>query len=102
MKTSFIDYFLYLLKNFRLTGSQNVLNFGMKSSKSRRFLGLCPRPRWGSLRRSPVPDALVVRGFLPSAIAASHLQSLFSPPNKNSRPVSPHPTPKSQHYTISF
>src|SRR6218665_1164138 len=28
---------------------------GMKRSKSRRFLGLRPRPRWGSLQRSPNP-----------------------------------------------
>src|SRR6218665_3325386 len=53
-------------------------------------LGLRPRPRWGSLRRSP--DPLVVRGFLPSAIAVSRLRRLIpiSPPNKNTRPISPH------------
>ena len=38
--------------------------FGMKCSKSRRFLGLCPRPRWGAY--VPPPDPLVVRGFLRS------------------------------------
>src|SRR6218665_3976254 len=49
----------------------------MKCSKSSRFLGLRPRPRWGSLRRPP--DPLVVRGFLPSAIAASRLWRLHYP-----------------------
>jgi len=36
----------------RLTGSQNVLHFGLKCSETRPFLGLRPRPHWGSLRRS--------------------------------------------------
>src|SRR6218665_1824223 len=73
MKMSLICYFFYLItKNLRFTRSQNVPNFGMKCSKSLRFLPLRPTPRWGSLQRSP--DPLVVRGLLPSAIAASRLQ----------------------------
>ena len=63
-----------LFKNVRLPGSQNVLHVGLKCSKSRRFQGLRPRPRWGSVRRSP--ESLVVRGFLPSATAASRLRRL--------------------------
>src|SRR6218665_4153051 len=43
-------------------------------SKSRRFLGLRPRPRWGSLRHSPRPP--IRKGFLLSAIAASPLRRL--------------------------
>jgi len=35
----------------RLTGTQNLLYFGLKCSKSHRFLGRC----WGSLRRSTRP-----------------------------------------------
>src|SRR6218665_2038496 len=86
MKTSFVDYFLYLIaKNVRLTGSQNVLNFGLKSSKSR----LRPRPHWGGY--DAPSDPLVVRGLLPSQslLRAFGAQSLLAPPNKNSRPVSP-------------
>src|SRR6218665_2274881 len=78
------------LKKVSLPGSQNVLHFGLKCSKSRRLLGLCPRPRWGAY--DDPPDPLVVRGFLPSAIAASRLQRLILlelPQNKNSPPVSP-------------
>src|SRR6218665_370810 len=41
--------------------------FGMKCSKSRRFLGHRPRPRWGAY--DAPADPLVARGFLPSAIA---------------------------------
>src|SRR6218665_676218 len=66
-----------MFKNVRLQGSKIVLHLGLKCSKSRRFLGLRPRPRWGSLQRSP--DPLVVRGFLPSAIAASRLRRLHFP-----------------------
>src|SRR6218665_3175632 len=38
-----------------------------------------------------IPDPLVVRGFLSSAIAVSRLRRLISisPPNKNPRPISP-------------
>ena len=91
----------------RLT-SQNVLHFGIKFSKSRRFLGLRPRPHWGSLRRSP--DPLIVRGFLPLAIAASRLRRLHFP--QFSRFLSPQvlhrfspllltPLPLSQTVTLS-
>src|SRR6218665_468640 len=62
----------------------------LKCSKSRRLLGLRPRPRWGAYHAPP--DPLVVRGFLSSAIAASRLQRLTLlelPQNKNSHPVSP-------------
>src|SRR6218665_1896015 len=63
-----------LLKNMRLTTSQNALHFGMKCSKLCRLLGLCPRPRWGSLRPSPRPPSRQ-----PSAIAASCLRRLHFP-----------------------
>src|SRR6218665_4189947 len=49
----------------------------MKCSKSRRFLGRSPRPRRGSLRRSPRPPsrkgllAFGNRRFPPSALAIS-------------------------------
>src|SRR6218665_2387444 len=62
----------------RLTTSQNALHFGMKCSKLCRFLGLCPRPRWGAY--DAPPDSLVGRGFLPSAIAASPPPGLPIPP----------------------
>src|SRR6218665_520890 len=74
----------------RLPGSQNVLHFGLKCSKSRRLLGLRPRPRWGAYHAPP--DPLAVKGILPSAIAASRLRRLTLlelPQNKNSHPVSP-------------
>src|SRR6218665_4088186 len=74
----------------RLPGSQNVLHLVLKCSKSRRFLGLRPRPRWGAYHAPP--DPLVVRGFFPSAIAASRLRRLTLlelPQNKNSHSVSP-------------
>src|SRR6218665_1574644 len=50
-------------------------SFGMKCSKSRRFLGLRPSPRWGSSRRSPRPPsregllAFGNRSFAPVALA---------------------------------
>src|SRR6218665_2530441 len=78
------------LKKVSLPGSQNVLHFGLKYSKSRRLLELCTRPCW--VAYDAPPDPLVVRGFLPSAIAASRLQRLILlelPKNKNSHPVSP-------------
>src|SRR6218665_581747 len=73
----------------RLTGSKNVRHFRLKCSKLRRFLGLRPRLRWGAY--DALPDPLVVRGFLPSAIAVSRLRRLIpiSPPNKNTQPISP-------------
>src|SRR6218665_2267620 len=49
----------------------------MKCSKSRWFLGLHPIPRWGAY--DAPPDPLVVRVFLPSAIAASRLRRLQLP-----------------------
>src|SRR6218665_441737 len=58
----------------RLTGSKNVLHFGIKCSKSLRFRGLRPRSRLGA--HDAPPDPLVARGFLPSAIAASRLRRL--------------------------
>src|SRR6218665_2417947 len=60
------------VKKYEINKSPKCAPFRMKCSKSRQFLGLRPRPCWGSLRRSP--DPIVVRGFLPSAIAASHLR----------------------------
>src|SRR6218665_1571692 len=90
-KTSFRYYFFDLFKNVRSTESQNVLHFGLKCSKSRRFLGLrdLGAPRWGAY--DALPDPLAVKGSLPSAIAFSRLRRLIplSPPNKNTRPVSP-------------
>src|SRR6218665_1924769 len=74
----------------RLTRAKNVLYFGLKCSKSRRFLGLRPRPHWGSLRRSPRPSscerllAFSNRSFVPSAFNPP-----LAPQNKNSHPVSP-------------
>src|ERR1700733_11790454 len=64
--------------------------FDLKCCKMRWRLGLRPRPRWGSLRRSPRP--LIVRGFAPSALATpcvptSHFRkvaTLVAPPYKNS------------------
>src|SRR6218665_706735 len=61
----------------RLATSQNALNFGMKCSKLCRFLGLCPRPRWGAY--DGAPDPLVGRVFLPSAIASSRLRRMQFP-----------------------
>src|SRR6218665_4172704 len=51
--------------------------FGMKCSKSLRFLGLRPRPHGGAY--GAPPDPLVARGFLPSAITASRLRRLQFP-----------------------
>ena len=80
-----------LFKNVRLTGSRNVLHFSLKCSQSRRFLGLSPRSRFRSLRRSP--DSLVVRGVLPSAIAVSSLRRLryvpLAPQTKIPAPLAP-------------
>src|SRR6218665_148016 len=41
-------------------------------------LGLRPRPRWGSLRRSP--DPLIVSGFAPKAHAPRPLRRLKADP----------------------
>src|SRR6218665_3762571 len=87
-KTSFRYYFFDLFKNVRSTESQNVLHFGMKCSKSRRFLGLrvLGAPRSGAY--DAIPDPLVVKGFLPSAIAFSRLRRLIQlkPPKQKSPP----------------
>src|SRR5688572_7853223 len=53
----------------------------MKCSKLRRLLGL-RRPRRGAYDAPPYP--LVVRGFLPSAIAASRLRLSQFPPLRHS------------------
>ena len=66
--------FYLIVTKYEIYKSRKCTPFGMKCSKSRWSLGLCPRPHWGSLQRSP--DPLVVRGFLPSAIAASRLRRL--------------------------
>src|SRR6218665_3334241 len=71
----------------RLTRYQNVLHFRVKCSKSRRLLGLRPRPRWGSLRRSPRPPsrerllAFGNRSFAPSALALTKIVPISVPPN---------------------
>src|SRR6218665_2029717 len=71
-------YFFYLIfRKYEINKIPKCTPFGMKCSKSRRLLGLRPRSRWGSLRCSPGP--LVVRGFLPSAIAASRPRRLELP-----------------------
>ena len=66
----------------RLTGSQNVLHFGVKCSNSRRFLGLRPRPRWGAYDalRPPSPEGLLAFGN--SSFAPSVLDPPLAPPNK--------------------
>src|SRR6218665_3859906 len=70
----------------RITGSKNALHFRFKCSKLHRFLGLRPRPRWGSLRRSPRPPsregllAFGNRSFAPSALALSQIFSRSVPP----------------------
>ena len=58
-------------ENCEVNKSPKCTPFGIKCSKLRRLLRLRPRPRWGSLRRSSIP--LVVRSFLPSAIAVPSL-----------------------------
>src|SRR6218665_1224160 len=79
-----------MFKNVRLPGSKNVLYFGLKCSKSSRFLGLPPRPRWGSLRRSPIPPSREgLLAFGNRSFAPSSLNPPLAPPNKNTRPVSP-------------
>src|SRR6218665_4195257 len=66
----------------------------MKSSKSRRFLGLRPRPRWGSLRRSlrpPSREGLLAfgnRSFAPSALSPflapqTKIRVLLAPQTQN-------------------
>src|SRR6218665_365642 len=73
-------FFKYDINKF-----QKCTSFGMKCSKLRRFLGLRPRPRWGSLRRSPTPPsregllAFGNRSFAPSALALSQIFSRSVP-----------------------
>src|SRR6218665_4016644 len=50
----------------------------LKLSKMRRWLGLRPRPVWGSLQRSP--DPLIVSGFAPKALAPQPLRRLKADP----------------------
>ena len=87
MKMSSICSFFYLIaKNLRFTRSQNVPNFGMKWSKSLRFLGLRPRPRWRSLRPFPRPPsregllAFVNRSFAPSELAIWPTRTFWKAP----------------------
>src|SRR6218665_4043318 len=75
----------------------------MKCSKSRRFLGLRPRPRWGSLRCSPIPHsgkgllAIGNRGFPPPALAifSTHIftcEKLYNLPPLRLNPLSAYST----------
>src|SRR6218665_3627055 len=50
-----------------------LASFDLKCSKMR---WLRPRPRWGSLRRSP--DPLIVRGNAPSALGTLYFVSIFT------------------------
>jgi len=71
-----------LLKNVGLTGSQNVLNFGMKSAKSRRFLPQTPLGELTTLSQTPSREGLLAfgnRSFTPSA-----LSPFLAPPNTKS------------------
>jgi len=71
----YVDFFDLTVKKYEINKSPKCTSLGMKCSKSRRFLGLRPRPRWGSLRRSPRPPsrkgllAFGNRSFVPSALA---------------------------------
>ena len=47
----------------------------LKNSKICWRLGFRPRPRWGSLRRSP--DPLILRGIAPSALATPYFVSIL-------------------------
>src|SRR6218665_1684737 len=53
-----------------------LASFHLKCSKMRWRLGIRPRPRWGSLRRSPRP--LIVRGNAPSALGTLYFVSIFT------------------------
>src|SRR6218665_990895 len=73
---SLIYCFDLIDKNRRFTRSQNVPNFGLKCSISLWFLTADP----ARVDCKALPDPLVVRDFLPSAIAASRLRRLqFDP-----------------------
>src|SRR6218665_1314570 len=47
-------------QKYEINKSPRCAPFRMKCSKSRRFLGLCPRPRWGAYD-APL-DTLIVKG----------------------------------------
>src|SRR6218665_4180327 len=53
-----------------------LASFDLKCSKMRWRLGLRPRPRWGSLRRSP--DPLIVRGNALSALGTLYFVPIFT------------------------
>src|SRR6218665_3269261 len=61
----------------RLPRAKNVLHFGTKCSKLGLFWGSAPDPAGGA--HDAPPDPLIVRGFEPSAIAASRLWRLQLP-----------------------
>src|SRR6218665_1378462 len=50
-------FFDLIFLKYDINKFQKCTSFGVKCSKSRRFLGLRPRPRWGSLRRSLRPPS---------------------------------------------
>src|SRR6218665_2786329 len=55
-----------------------LASFDLKCSKMRWRLGLRPRPRWGSLRRSIPQTPLIVRGNAPSALGTLYFVSIFT------------------------
>src|SRR6218665_4124956 len=63
--------------------------FALNVQKCVGFWGSAPDPAGGAY--GAPPDPVVMRAFLPSAIAVSRLRRLIpiSPPNKNTRPISP-------------
>jgi len=79
-----------LFKKGEFTRIPKCTPFWLEMFKITSASGALPRPCW--VAYDAPPDPLVVRGFLPSAIAASRLQRLILlelPQNKNSHPVSP-------------
>src|SRR6218665_213727 len=70
-------FFDLIVKKYEIKKIPKCTLFGMKCSKSLRFLGLRPSPRGGAY--DAPPDPLVARGFFPSAIAASRLRRLQFP-----------------------
>src|SRR6218665_3912758 len=79
-------YFFYLIfRKYENNKIPKCTPFGMKCSKSRRLLGLRPRPRWGTLRRSlrpPSREGLLAfgnRSFAPSALALSPIFPISVP-----------------------
>ena len=69
-------HFIQTVQNLRLTRSQNALHFGMKMFKIASVSGDPPQTPLGQLTTLPRP--LVVRGFLPSAIASSSIRHLHA------------------------